>query len=75
MQIVSTFDSKRNIYLIKYFLQSNSDISKIQHFFFQDEIRQLAAFQTKVLQRLQNDYDNNQAELFWKDKAKDKPQS
>jgi len=75
LQIVSTFDSKRNIYLIKYFLQSNSDISKIQHFFFQDEIRQLAAFQTKVLQRLQNDYDNNQAELFWKDKAKDKPQS
>jgi hypothetical protein len=75
LHIVSTFDSKRNFYLIKHFLQSSSDISKIEHFFFQDEIRQLAAFQTKALQRLQKDYDNNQAELFWKDKAEDKSQS
>jgi hypothetical protein len=75
LQIVGTFDSKRNICLIQQFLQSNSDISKIQHFFFQDEIRQLAAFQMKTLQRLQKDDANNQAELFWKDKAEDKPQS
>jgi len=75
LQIVSSFYSKRNICLIKHFLQSNSDICKIQHFFFQDEIRQLAAFQTKALQLLQKDYDNNHAELFWKDKTEDKPQS
>jgi len=75
LQIVSAFDSNCNIYLIKHFLRSNSDISKIQHFFFQDEIRQLAAFQTKALQRLQKDYDNNEAGLFLNDKAEDKPQS
>jgi len=76
LQIVSTFDSKRNIYLIKHFLQSNSVISKIQHFFFQVESRQLAAFQKKAMNAaLQKDDDNNQAELFWRDKAEDKPQS